>query len=112
MRQNKVVEDAILSAIDEVNLQLPKAQRLSKARDTALLGPTGRLDSLGLVNLIVAAESQIQEQLGVTISLADEQAMSQQQTIFESVGTLVDYVSACLDREGNDATEIQVPTPV
>ena len=45
----------IYEAIDEFNLQHPPEERLEKSAESVLFGPSGRLDSLGLVDLILAA---------------------------------------------------------
>jgi acyl carrier protein len=60
-------------------------------RDTALFGPTGLLDSVGLVSLVLAVEQEVSERFGVAVALADEKALSQRHSPFRSVGTLVDY---------------------
>ena len=89
-------EDRVLQvvyrAIDEVNPQLPAERRLRKSADTALFGRAGALDSLGLVNLIVAVEQAVEDELGASVVLADEKAMSQSASPFRTVGTLADYV--------------------
>lgn len=83
---------AIYSAIDEINEQLPKGRQLEKTAEAKLFDKEGVLDSLGLVNLIVATEQQLEEQLGVSVTLADERAISQRNSPFRTVGTLVEYI--------------------
>lgn len=61
------------------------------AQDTPLFGPTGLLDSVGLVSLVLAVEQEISERHGVTVALADEKALSQRNSPFRTVGTLVAY---------------------
>jgi acyl carrier protein len=60
-------------------------------RETALFGPTGLLDSVGLVSLVLAVEQEISDRFGVAVSLADEKALSQRHSPFRNVGSLVDY---------------------
>jgi hypothetical protein len=43
----------ILAAIEELNRQLPPKQRIPVGVDTSLFGEGGRLDSLGLINLLL-----------------------------------------------------------
>jgi D-alanine--poly(phosphoribitol) ligase subunit 2 len=62
-------------------------------RDTSLFGPTGLLDSVGLVSLVLAVEQEISDLLGVSVSLADEKALSQRHSPFRTIGTLVDYAA-------------------
>jgi len=87
----------VYRAIDELNPQLPPERRLEKSPETALFGRTGRLDSLGLVNLIVAVEQAAEDELAVSVVLADEKAMSQRTSPFRTVGALAAYVRARLE---------------
>lgn len=96
MSNHERILQAIYSAIDEINEQLPKGETLDKMPATILFGKSGRLDSLGLVSLIVAVEQNIQDEFGVSITLADERAMSQQNSPFKTVATLSDYVALLL----------------
>jgi D-alanine--poly(phosphoribitol) ligase subunit 2 len=59
--------------------------------DTTLLGQGGILDSLGLVSLIVSLEQAIEDECGVSISLADERAMSETRSPYRTVGSLAEY---------------------
>ncbi len=88
-------------AIDELNPQLSPERRLEKSTETTLFGRAGRLDSLGLVSLIVAIEQAVEDQLAVSVVLADEKAMSQRSSPFQTVGSLASYVRARLEeRDG------------
>jgi acyl carrier protein len=101
MTNNERITNVIFSAVEEVNDQLSRKQRLEKSIDTILFGKSGKLDSLALVNLIVAVEEKIQEEFGVTVTLADERAMSQTNSPFKSLGTLADYVALLLEEQTN-----------
>jgi len=101
MTKRERVIQAIFSAVDEVNEQLPKEEQLEKSIDTVLFGGSGKLDSLGLVTLIVATEQKIEEQFGVTITIADEKAMSQKDSPLKTIGTLADYISLLLEKNTN-----------
>jgi len=46
----------INASIEEINVHLPNDQRLGTSEDSVLYGATSNLDSLGLINLIVAIE--------------------------------------------------------
>jgi acyl carrier protein len=69
------------------------------SRDTLLFGESGLLDSVGLVSLIVAIEQEIENDLGVSIVLADERAMSQKHSPFRSIGALADYAATLVAAE-------------
>lgn len=85
----------IYAAIDDVNPALPPDRQIEKSPDTQLFGRGSRLDSLGLVNLVVATEARLMDS-GEAVSLADERAMSQKQSPFRTVETLCDYIAAVL----------------
>jgi len=70
--------------------------------DTTIYGNDSRLDSLGLINLIVAVEQNIEDEFDVTITLADDRAMSQKRSPFNTVGTLTNYIEILLKEELND----------
>ena len=88
-----MIRSSVLAAIDELNAQLPMHQRVVPDEQTRLYGKGASLDSLGLVNLIVTVEARLATELDVNITLADEKAMSRQQSPFRSVGTLIDYAA-------------------
>jgi len=97
--ENTEVTGVLFDAIDEVNALLPPEQQLEKSVDTVLFGGSGKLDSLGLVTFIVAAEQKISETLGHSVTLADEKAMSQKNSPFRTIGTLTDYIAMLLSAE-------------
>ena len=70
--------------------------------DTTIYGNDSRLDSLGLINLIVAVEQNIEDEFDVNITIADERAMSQETSPFKTVGTLTDYIEILLGEKLND----------
>ena len=91
------VTEAIYRAIDDVNQQLPGDQRLEKSLSAVLVGSTGVLDSLGMVNLMVASEEKIEQAFQTAVALTDELVLSSGLTAFPDVGALVDYVWSRLE---------------
>ena len=96
------VEKIVFSAINELNQQRSKEDRLEKSLETRLFGGNSKLDSLGLVNLIVAVEQNIEDEFDITITLADDRAMSQKHNPFRTVGSLADYIEKLLGEKLND----------
>lgn len=96
------IEKIVFSTIDALNQELNKEDRLKKSLETRLFGGNSNLDSLGLINLIVAVEQNIEDEFDVTITLADERAMSQETSPFRTVGTLTDYIEMLLGEKLND----------
>ena len=68
--------------------------------DAYIFGPVGVLDSMGLVNLVVALEERILEEFGVPITIADERAMSRTKSPFLNVENLAEYITELLREEG------------
>jgi acyl carrier protein len=89
---NQPVTDAVYSAVDDLNEILGADERLEKSPDVALIGTEAKLDSLGLVNLIVLVEEKVQQRFGVGITLVDERAMSQSKSPFRTLGSLTEFV--------------------
>ena len=71
MERNEALR-ILYETIDVVNQQLPPARRLRKAPETVIVGASGSLDSLGIVNFIVTLEEKAGEVLGAPVQLLDE----------------------------------------
>lgn len=89
---------AVLEAIEEANGLFPPDRSLEVSPQAGLLEPPGRLDSLGLVNLIVAVESRCEARLGQAISLVDALSLSPEESPFRDVPTLVEHLQRVLSR--------------
>ena len=85
------VQQAVLGAVRDVSRR-PGLPKLGTESDEKLFGDQGKLDSLGLVELVVAVEEHVADDLGVTVTLADEKALSRHRSPFRTVGDLVDFV--------------------
>lgn len=100
IERERVIQ-TIFDAIDELNQQLSAEQKVEKSLDTVLFGRSGQLDSLGLVNLIVLTEQNIEVEFGVPINLADEKAMSQKDSPFKTIEKLADYITLLLEENSH-----------
>jgi D-alanine--poly(phosphoribitol) ligase subunit 2 len=94
------VQALIVQALREVSEQQAIAVPGDVGAETSLFGRNGLLDSLGLVSLVIAVEQLIEDELGVSVSLANEKAMSQKQSPYRTVGTLAQYASEILPTVG------------
>jgi acyl carrier protein len=83
---------AIYRAVDWINGELPPDRQLIKAPETRLLGSQSVLDSMRLVTLIVTIEREVEDAFGVTLTLADERALSMKASPFRSIQSLADYI--------------------
>ena len=80
----------IRNAVDEVNESLSEERRLGKSNHPILLGETGDLDSLGLINFIVAVENRAEKTLGLNLNLGE--AMTNPETPLRTIGSLADFI--------------------
>ncbi len=95
MNRDQIIQ-WIYNVIDETNEQLDNKQRLSKTLDTVLIGEGGKLDSLGLINFIVGLEQLVQEQAGVTITLADQMLDASQTSPLRTVDSLATHIASLI----------------
>lgn len=84
--------ELIYQAVDEINPTLPANARVAKSPETVLYGPGGALDSLGLVNLVVAVEEALANETGLLLTLADQRAMSRRKSPFRTIAVLAEYI--------------------
>ena len=100
MSDAEKLERAIYAAVDELNGQLPKGVHVEKTLDAPLYGKGGKLESIDVVGLIIEVEEKIKEEFGIAITIADERAVSEQNSPFLTVGTLTKYVANLLKENG------------
>ena len=100
MDRSEEIKQMLYEAIDELNNDLPNADKMEKSMESVLFGMGGRLSSIDLVNLVVAVEERIEEKFGVAVSLADERAMSEESSPLSTVGTLASYIDTLLNESG------------
>ncbi|GGS28226.1 MULTISPECIES: acyl carrier protein [Streptomyces] len=93
MTREAIILRLVHEAIDVVNEGLPPGAALEKAPEVTLFGVDGRLDSLGLVELLAETEVRLEEEFSVSVSLVNDKALSQRNSPFRSVGSLVTYVT-------------------
>jgi len=101
MTRRERITCAVYDALDELNGQLPRSQRLEKAPGTPLLGPRATLDSLGVVNLIATTQEKIEDAFGVRLTLADGEFLTAAAQQAATLGGFIDHIEATLDKRGH-----------
>ena len=99
MEKLENITQMLFGVIDEINQLRPREEHLVKDLETPLAGDSGRLDSAGLINLIVVAEQKTDEELGRPILLTDDRTMSQVNQVFRTLGTLAEYIHLLLNEK-------------
>jgi hypothetical protein len=96
---NDKITQMLFTVIGELNQLRPREEHLTKDLQTPLAGDFGRLDSAGLINLIVLTEQKIAQELGRPILLTDDRTMSQINVVFRTLGSLADYIHLLLNEK-------------
>ena len=91
-------KDAVLTVIrqclKEINQQLPEELQVSDSPETVLVGNGGILDSLSLINLLVLLEDRAELDLGVSLSLVDEEIMTRDDGPYRTVASLAEWIAS------------------
>lgn len=86
------ISQVVFKSINKFQVEYDQTIDLSEGEKTRLFGGNGQLDSLGLVSLIVNIEEDIEQELGISLVLADEKALSRRTSPFSRIGNLIDYI--------------------
>ena len=82
----------IAQAITNLNDELAVGDHIVAAPSTELFGVGSKVDSLGLVSLLVDVETAASERMGRTVVLTDDRAMSRDPLPFATVQDLMNYI--------------------
>ena len=91
--------DIIVQALDDLDDEYGSVVLSEPYDEVSLYGESGSLDSLGLVALTVDLEERILLELGQTILIVSEKAVSQKVSPFLSVGSLAAYLQQLIMEE-------------
>lgn len=78
----------IYETIDSVNQQLPAARRLARDPATVIVGAGGSLDSLGIVNFVLALEEKSGDALGRPVQLLKPEWLAAEGGPFHTIDRL------------------------
>ena len=99
INKKKIIENIIK---ESSNLIYTDKEEKVFNEHSVIYGDDSPLDSLALVNLVVAVEQNIEDEFNITIALADDRAMSLENSPFRSVNSLADYIETLLKEKLND----------
>ena len=92
MSKREIIEALIIESVRSLAEDFEIESLKSPNSATILYGIGGSLDSMALVNLITDIEDAISEKFSISISLADENAMSARHSPYRSVTSLAEAV--------------------
>jgi acyl carrier protein len=85
----EIVRSALREAVDQGG-----GDAASVNDDTVIVGPDAVIDSIGVVTLIVDIEQRLEMEHEVSVTLANDRAMSQRNSPFRTVSVLADHILA------------------
>lgn len=85
----------IFNALEMINQSRADDKQIPVEQGIALYGASGYLDSMDLVSLLIDIEEALLDQ-GIDISLSDDRAMSEQQSPFKNVDTLISFIETAI----------------
>lgn len=83
----------VLESLQDLRPLLPPDVQVEVGPDSPLAGPDGPLDSLGIVNLVVAVENRARQHLGTDVGLTAALGLTAEESPFRTVRTLTDWVA-------------------
>jgi acyl carrier protein len=92
---NDDIRNAVYRTIVAVNDLLPEEQYLDAKDELVLVGKHAQLDSMGFVNFIVALQEELEEELKVSVDMADLLSI---QNGDETMSTVADLIKMLEER--------------
>lgn len=97
MSDTEKVTALIFEALTEHFEQIDSDVPVPTSPDAVLFGTNAVLDSLGLVNVVVAVEEKLLDTFGRDVWLTDERALTQAESPYRTVETLSRYIVLLLE---------------
>lgn len=101
MLERQKALDVVLGCLREA-VEQASGDASAVMEDTPIVGPGAVLDSIGVVSLIVDIEQRLEMDHQVSVTLANDRAMSQKNSPFRTAGVLADHV-LLTEKEGQAA---------
>lgn len=86
------IENIIIETLKNLSDEFEMKELENPSATTPIYGGGGGFDSLGLVSFITDLEQRLSDELGLEIVLADERAMSANNSPFKNVTSLTQYI--------------------
>lgn len=96
---NERVLKCVYVAVDEANEEREDLPPLAKSPDTPIQEAESGLDSLGLINFVVAVEEEVRKEFGTAIVLGDDRVLTMDPSPLRSVGSVAEYAQALIEEQ-------------
>ena len=92
----------IKGAIQELNNSKGEEDKIGLAPNTVLLGTDSAIESIDLINMIVAIEEKVKTEYGQSIVLVNEHSMSSPNHPFQTISSLATYLGEILSESKSE----------
>lgn len=89
----------ILAGVNIINANLERKLPVNLMQECPLYGANDGIDSISLVSLISILEDSIERDLGISVIIANEKAMSRKNSPFLNVGTLTNFIYELIENK-------------
>ena len=96
---DSTLENYVYPVVDEIKQSLPAETEFPQSPSTLLFGTGAVLDSINLVNFILAVEERIELLSGQQIRLVTENALSRSKSPFRTLATIAAYIDELMDKQ-------------
>lgn len=95
---HKMIVDVLFNSIDEFNKLKDNHEKIIKNESSSLMSVEHSMDSLSLVEFILIVEDNFLDSFGISITIADDRAMSELNSPFKSIESLAKYLYKSLNK--------------
>ena len=100
MIDEKRIRQVIQRAMERVNEAQPDDLKLEFSDSEVFYGPGGKLDSIGLIQLIGALEDEVRKEFSAEVAVADENVLTQGGKALSNIPSLVEHLRNLLRKAG------------
>ena len=86
------INQVVLNTFSQVLADNEKSMTEELTEATSLMGSDSPFDSVDLVTFIVALEETLEDDFNLSVTLADDRAMSQEISPFKSIKSISEYI--------------------
>ncbi len=93
------IKQVVLSTFKQVIQDTEKTYEGTIDENTPIMGPDSPFDSVDLVTFIVAIEQVLEDDWNISVTLADDRAMSQEASPFKNIGSISSYIGILVNEQ-------------
>jgi acyl carrier protein len=96
----KIIRETFQKALDSIEVEIDRPEKIDG--NTPVYGSNGYLDSLSLINFVMALEKRIRDEFKTSVTIVNETAMSNTNSPFRNIDTLSNYIYSLLKENADE----------